>query len=192
LLGGGIAEYMRVEPMPPEIIAHFAELADESDLRAILERYGKIPTNTFGFADLVSVIASIDHGSRLVTEHMIEWLTRDGENDSYRVAKLLENPLTWEQFTDRARALLARGSNPRLVGDLITAREPMSWSGSRVPYLEAAKEQYAKWCDDHDGRVVAAGREAIARFEQMIEREREREADEDNDWRWLRPASRVE
>ncbi len=192
LLGGGIEEYMRVEPMPPEIIAHFAELADESDLRAILERYGKIPTNTFGFADLVSVIASIDHGSRLVTEHMIEWLTRDGENDSYRVAKLLENPLTWEQFTDRARALLARGSNPRLVGDLITAREPMSWSGSRVPYLEAAKEQYAKWCDDHDGRVVAAGREAIARFEQMIEREREREADEDNDWRWLRPASRVE
>lgn len=122
---------------------------------------------------------------------MIDWLRSDGEGDSYRVAKLLENPLTWEQFTDRARELLVNAIHPRLVGDLITAREPMSWSGSRIPHLEGAKEQYATWCDDHDDRLVAAGREAVARFEQMIDREREREADEDNDWKWLRPASRV-
>ncbi len=177
---------MRVEPMPPEIIAHFGALADESNLHEILNRYGNISINAFGFTDLVSVLAAIDHGSRLVTEHMIEWLARDGEGDSYRVAKLLENPLTWEQFTDRAREILSHVSDPRLVGDLITAREPMSWSGSRIPHLEAAKEQYAKWCDDQDGRLVAAGREAVARFGHIIEREREREADEDDDWKWLR------
>lgn len=192
LAGRAIEEYMRVEPMPPEIIAYFVQVSDESDLRAVLDRYGSVPTNVFGFADLASVIASIDHGSTLVTERMIDWLRRDGEGDSYRVAKLLENPLTWEQFTDRARELLANAIHPRLVGDLITAREPMSWSGSRIPHLQSAKEQYATWCDDRDDRLVAAGREAVARFEQMIDREREREADEDNGWRWLRPASRVE
>jgi hypothetical protein len=191
LAGHAVEEYMRVEPIPPEIIAYFAQVSDESDLRAILDRYGSVPTNVFGFADLANVIASIDHGSTLVTERMIDWLRRDGEGDSYRVAKLLENPLTWEQFTDRARELLANAIHPRLVGYLITAREPMSWSGSRIPHLQNAKEQYATWCDDRDDRLVAAGCEAVARFEQMIDREREREAVEDDDWRWLRPASRV-
>jgi transposase-like protein len=191
LRGGAVEEYLRVEPMPPEIVGVFAQAADDSDLRAILDRYGGIPTNAFGFADLASIIASVDHGSLLVTEHMIEWLKRDQDGDSYRVAKLLENPLTWEQFTDRARELLAHGSNPRLIGDLIAAREPMSWSGSRVPHLETAKEQYATWCDDRDERLAAVGREALTRFEHMIEWERERETDEDNGWKWLRPASRV-
>jgi transposase-like protein len=189
LRGGAIEEYLRVEPMPPEIVTHFAEMASEPDVRAILRRYGDIAVSALGFADLASVIAAIDHGSVLVTDHMIEWLTRGNDGDSYRVGKLLENPLTWEQFTDRARKLLAHAHSSRLVGDLITAREPMSWSGSRVPHLEAAKDQYASWCADSDDHLAAAGREAVARFEQMIERERQREADEDDDWKWLRPAS---
>jgi hypothetical protein len=192
LIGANVEEYMQVEPMPPEIIAHFAGLADASDLSALLESYGRVATNVFGFTDLVSIIASIDHGASDVTRHMIEWLERDGDGDSYRVAKLLENPLTWEQFTDRARELLTHARSPRLIADLVGAREPMSWSGSRIPHLEAAKEQYAKWSDDHDDALAAAGRQAVARFDQMIEGERKRETDEDNDWKWLRPTSPVQ
>ncbi len=121
---------------------------------------------------------------------MIAWLQRDGEADSYRVSKLLENPMSWDQFTVRARRLLAHAESRQLVSDLICAREPMSWSGSRVPYLQASREEYAAWCDDADARLAETGRAALNRFDQMIEREREREAREDDGWKWLRPASR--
>ncbi len=186
--GGEVAALMRTSPMPPEVIAHFAQHVREEDVGALLDRYDAAAVGGFAFGDLASVIAAVDCGSALVTARMCVWVARDEDGDSYRVAKLLESTVTWEQFTDRARELVSHGTTSVLVRDLIFAREPMSWSGSRVPQLQAAKQQYAGWCGDSSGELACVGRAAVDTYEQLIEREREREAGEADGWKWLRPS----
>jgi hypothetical protein len=77
------------------------------------------------------------------------------------------------------------------VGDIISARDPMSWTGSRIPPLEAVRQQFAEWCDDKDATLAAVGQQAMARFDRLIENERQRETLEDDDWRWVKPGLRV-
>lgn len=182
---GTVETYLRVEPVPAEIIAQLAQTADDAVLNALLELYDSTSANSLAAADLVNAIAAIDHGSELVTQRLIEWLTRDQDGDRYRVTRVLETPLDWEQFTERARRILARAGAPDVVEALGNARLPMSWSGSRIPHLQAVRARYASWGEDADQRLADAGRQAVAQLDRTIAAERERETAEDDDWRWL-------
>lgn len=181
---------MHLDPLPPEILELLPKTTNEIDLGAVLDRLGETSSaDTFSFNALADVVVSLDPGHELVTARIAEWLERMADGDEYRVSKLLESRLTWEAFTDRARVLLDRVENLRLVATLISARDPTSWAGSVIPQYEALQEQYFEWSQDHDDRLASAGQHAIARLQRMIAAEQQREAEEQDDWRWMRPWS---
>jgi hypothetical protein len=181
-----------LDPLPPEMLELLPKTTNETDLRAVLDRFGDTSSaDSFSFNALADIVASLDSGHDLITARIVEWLGRRADDDEYRVSKLLESRLTWETFSDRARVLLQRVDDQRLVATLITARDPMSWAGSAIPLYEALQEQYSEWSQDDDDRLASAGQHATARFQRMIDAEREREVKEEDDWKWMRPASRV-
>jgi hypothetical protein len=179
---------MHLDPLPPEILELLPKTTNETDLGAVLDRLGDISSaDTFSFNALADIVASLNHGHELVTGRIAEWLERLAEGDEYRASKLLESRLTWEAFTDRARILLHRVENPRLVATLIRVRDPTSWAGSVIPLYEALQEQYFEWSQDDGDKLASAGQHAVARLQRMIDAERQREAEEQDDWRWMRP-----
>lgn len=123
---------------------------------------------------LIGLIRALDDGSDAVLSRLARWAS-GGPQDQHRMREVLASPCSWELFKTRAAVVVTANPDEDTVNAVVWAREPMSFVGSRAPYYEAVKQEFAAWRDDPDGNLVRVAVAAEKYFDTRISEARDHE-----------------
>jgi HEAT repeat protein len=157
-----------VDGLPKEFASAVRCSAKASDVRWVLDQMESTPAHGVVKGAQRELLEWIDDGTQ-VTARLGRWLASDNERLRYDATVVLDNPLSAEAFRARAAALLSIEPPLDIDDDLVQARDPKFWSGSRVPRWEQRRKEFAEWVKDPNERLAAVGRAGVAFYKRLVE-----------------------
>jgi hypothetical protein len=130
---------------------------------------------------LARAIGALGGDSQELTDLVARWATEEeaGLNRAYEV---VDNPSSFDTFTERARILLRAGNTRRTRATIIGAQQRTGFSSGPISnhYLRRA-ERFRPWLEQDDPLLAELAREAIRDLEKAAEAQTKREALEEED-----------
>jgi len=163
--------------LPDALSSRIREHSTRADLDEALRRFARVGTPSLASDALSKLLNWIDPAAPQISELIADYY--DDPDQKARVYRLLQLELSWDECRQRAETLAERVDDDA-VWDLVHAKLPAMWSGSRVPHLQAALEHVKDWGRDSPSSSFRRGITATAaKLEAMITRENERDRQEE-------------
>ena len=157
-----------IDGLPDEFAGIVRTSACASDVVWVMDEMEATPVHGIAKGAQRDFLKWLDDGAQ-VTERLARWLASEDERLRYEATVVLDFPLGAVAFRARAAALLAIEPPLDIGDDLIQARDPKFWSGSRVPRWKGRRKEFAKWVTDPNERVAAVGRDGVAFYKRLVE-----------------------
>jgi hypothetical protein len=162
--------YMRIDALPEEIRNTVSAAATGDDLSWVLDQVESIDSSSPAHGTIRDLLEWLDDGP-VVTQRIAGWFTSESEHLRYEAHRVLDHRLSARSYRERARALLAAGVPAEVEDEIIDARQPRFWSGTRHRYWRALRDEFATWMDDPDALVADLGKAGAARYQALLDSE---------------------
>lgn len=161
------------EALPVEVMALVGRRADTAGVGEHVEHaLGLLGgVKDWRVEEALIQIVTLLGAPELVLEHLREWATgpESRRRHLYAILERVHDPALFERY---AAAVLAADASLDTIDRIVFSREPKSFAGSRVPYYEAARDQFRAWETHSDGNLVRASHRADEIFNQLIDQAR--------------------
>ena len=162
--------YMRLDSLPDEIRSEVSAAGTDDDLRWTLDLIEDTDSSSTASGAIRELLEWLDEGP-IVTERIAAWFASGNERLGYEAHRALDHRLPPDAYRERARMLLAAGISAEIEDEIIGAREPRMWSGTRHRYWRSLRDEFAAWLDDPDEAIAGLGRAGVAHYERRLEHE---------------------
>jgi hypothetical protein len=138
------ASAWNLDALPDELASRVHTHATPEDLLRVLSKFEAAPQSSLVSSATLDLLQWIDPDSEAITDAIVR--IHDDPLEGWRAHRLLRlRGLSWEGCEARAFALADTVHAADTVSELVHAMLPMTWSGSRIPQLEAAFEHVEAW-----------------------------------------------
>jgi hypothetical protein len=166
------------DSVPDEISEIVAGASTDADRVALLDQIENEAEHNSAYSARRDLLGWIDQGSAVITERLIRWLASGEDDLRYEADQILDHTISDDAFTKRAKRLLAADLPLEIEDQILRARRPTMWSGSRRPYWKRLRDFFHTWTEDNDRRIASLGRAGVSMYETLISKEDLNEQDD--------------
>jgi hypothetical protein len=161
------------EALPAEVMALVGRWANTPGVSEHVEHALSLldDVNDWRVEEAIIQIVTALGAPELVLENLRQWATgpETRRRHLFAILERVHDPSLFERY---AAGVLAADPSPEAIDRLVLSKEPKSFAGSRIPYYEAAREQFRAWETHSDGNLVRTWHRADEIFNQLIDQAR--------------------